>query len=258
MAAEPFDLIGVGVRGAALNSGRQIDDSVAALFRLPHVEHSRDDVKSEIGFRVDEDLRRVLVTEIGVRQDGFGCLHNGLGSAQRNVLRLCAAVAVKAEDDRAEHRGRRVVHVDGGLVRADERFGGALNEVFARLGQNRDAHIIRDHVLFDDVADKVEVRLAGCGESDFDFLEADLHQQFEHLDFAFDRHGVDESLVSVTQIGREPARGAGQTLVRPRAVGHVKVNAVEERLVLRERHGAWLLQIRHVISLGGLQATEQH
>ena len=61
----------------------------------------------------------------------------------------------------------------------------------------------------DQLADEVEVGLAGGGKSDLDLLVAHPHQQVEHLVLAGRGHRVDQRLVAVAQIGGQPARRPG-------------------------------------------------
>ena len=169
-------------------------------------------------------------------------LHHGLSALQCDIASLVIAVAVEAEDDLAEDRRGRVVEVNGGLLRADEGFDGAFDEIFASLGEHGDADVIGDRVLFDDLADEVEVDLAGSRETDLDLLEAELDEQVEHLSFAVRCHRVDERLVAVAQVGAQPPRRFADDLVRPGAIAHIQCDAVLERLVFAERHGRRLLQ----------------
>ncbi|SIJ27713.1 Uncharacterised protein [Mycobacteroides abscessus subsp. abscessus] len=243
--AEPFDLVGVCVRGAAFDGGGQVDDGLASGGGLPHVEDGADDVEGELGFGVDEDLRRVLVAEVRVAEQRLGVLHHRLGPLQGDVAGLVEAVAVEAEDDLAEDRGGRVVEVDGGHLRPDERFDGAFDEVLARLGEDGDPHVVGDRIIVDDRADEVEVDLTRRGEPDLDLLEPEFDEEIEHPPLAIGGHRVDERLVAVAQVGAQPARGLPDDLVGPSAVAHVERDPVLERLVLLVRHGGRLLQIHH-------------
>ena len=130
-------------------------------------------------------------------------LHHQLGAADRDVLDL---VLAGPEDDAAEQRRQRVVEVDVGVVDADQGVDRALDQVLARLGQHRDRDVLGDPVLLDQLADEGEVGLARGREADLDLLVAHLDEQLEHPQLAGRAHRVDQRLVAVAQVGREPAR----------------------------------------------------
>ena len=157
-AAEVLDLIGVGVRGAHLDGGRQVEDDLAVRTGLPDVHDGMADLDGEVGGGLAEDLRRVLVTELDVVQVLLGVLDDPLGAL---VGQVDALLLVHLEHDTAEELGDRVVHVDGGAVGADEALRGALDEVLTGLGQDRDGDIVRDDAGPDDLTDEVEVSLGG-------------------------------------------------------------------------------------------------
>jgi hypothetical protein len=122
-----------------------------------------------------------------------------------------------------------------------QRLDRALDQVLAGLGEDRDPHVGRDLVGLDELADEVEVGLAGRREADLDLLVAHGHQQVEHGALAGRRHRVDQRLVAVAEVGREPPRRALDGLIRPGAVG--EVDRLEWRVPMA-RHAAWLLDNR--------------
>ena len=103
--------------------------------------------------------------------------------------------------------------------RAGARLEGPLDQFVTALGENLDGDIVGNRPLGDDLADEIEVGLAGRGESDLDLLVAHTHQQIEHAALAGRTHRVDEGLVAVTQIDRAPPGGVLDDLVRPGAIG---------------------------------------
>jgi hypothetical protein len=123
--------------------------------------------------------------------------------------------------------------------RPDQRLHGALDQLVPGLRQHRDAHVIRDSATFDQVPDEVEVGLAGRREADLDLLVAHPHEQVEHGLLAGGVHRVDERLVAVPQVGRQPARGGGDRAGRPLPVGQVNRR---ERAVAMTRHTGRALQ----------------
>jgi len=57
VAAEVFDLVGVGVRSAHLDRCRQVQDDLTVGVRLPHIDHAVADLDCELGRGLGEDLR---------------------------------------------------------------------------------------------------------------------------------------------------------------------------------------------------------
>jgi hypothetical protein len=96
---------------------------------------------------------------------------------------------------------------------------GPFDQLRAALGQHLDGDVVGDRVLLDDLADEVEVGLAGRGEPDLDLLVAHPDQQVEHPQLAGRAHRVDQRLVAVAQIDRAPQRGVLDHGVGPGAVG---------------------------------------
>ena len=125
-------------------------------------------------------------------------------------------------------------------LRADQRLDGALDELLARLGQHRDAHVVGNPVALDELADEVEVGLARGREADLDLLVAHPDEQVEHRVLAGDVHRVDQGLVAVAQVGRQPARRGGDRSASASAVGQVDGG---ERAVTVAGHAGGLLRV---------------
>ena len=238
VAAEPLDLVGVDVGRRHLDGGRQVEDDLAARAGLPHVEDRLADLEGELQLGAGEDLRGVLVAELGVAQQLLGVLHHHLGAADGDGAAL---VLVDAEDDAAEQRRGGVVQVDGGAGGADQGLDGALDQVLAGLGQHRDRDVVGDLVALDELADEVEVGLAGRREADLDLLVAHLHEQVEHRQLAGRAHRVDRA-PGCRRAGRWRASAGrvGDRPGRPGAVGQVDRR---ERAVALEGHPAGLLLV---------------
>ena len=215
----PLEAVGVRGRRGTLHGGGQVEDDLAAVLGLPDVHDALTDLQREVQLGVGEDLRAVLVTEgRPVVQQLLRVLHDQAGAVDGDLPDL---VAGAPEDDLAEDGGGGVVEVDGRVTGAAQGLHGALDQLLAGLGEDGDGHVLGDRVLLDDGAHEVEVGLARGGEPDLDLLVADRDQQVEHRALACGRHGVDQRLVAVAQIGGEPAGGLGDAVVRPRAVGDV-------------------------------------
>ena len=211
----PLDGVGVDVRRGHLDGRRQVDDHRRLRRRLPDRADRVADVDGVLELGAGVGLGGVLEAPVG-----GGVL---LGEPQ-HVLRavgrdLRDALPVGSEDDAALQDRRRVVEVDDRARRALAGLVGALDQLRAGLGEHLDRHVVRDHVLLDDLADEVEVGLARGGEADLDLLVAHPDEQVEHAPLAGRAHRVDQRLVAVAQVDGAPQRRLGDPLVRPGAVG---------------------------------------
>ena len=238
--AHPLDLVGVDVRRGPLDRARQVEHDLAAGLGLPDVHHRLADLQREVELGVHEDLGRVLVAEVGARQVGLGEFHHRAGALDRHGPALRAPVAAPAEHDAAEDRRGGVVQVHGGLPRADQRLHGALDQLLAGLGQHRDADVVGDRPALDQAADELEVGLARGREPDLDLLVAHADQEVEHGLLARGVHRVDQGLVAVAQVGRQPAWRRGDRTCGPLPVGQVDGR---ERAVAVARHAGRTLAI---------------
>src|ERR1700732_5139819 len=106
-------------------------------------------------------------------------------------------------------------------ARALETLERARNELRARLGQHLDGNIARNQALLDKLSYEVELGLRGGGKADLDFLEADAHEMLKHSQLARRVHGLDQSLVAVSQVNAAPDRRGSDCAVGPGAVGDV-------------------------------------
>ena len=244
VANEVLDLVGVRVGGAHLDRGGQVEDDLAARVGLPDVRNAVADLDGELGGRLGEDLRAVLIAELDVAQVLLGVLHDQFGASggHGDALGL-----VDTEHHAAEELRGRVVQVDVGALDADQRLRRARDEVLAGLGEDGDLNVVGDAVLDDQLADEVEVGLRGGREADLDLFVAQLDEQVEHLHLAGRGHRVDERLVAVAEVGRQPAGSVGDLLGGPGTVGDIDRL---ERPVAVERHRAGLLGWRPVLRDG--------
>ena len=81
---------------------------------------------------------------------------------------------------------------------------GAADDVVAALGQHLHGDIVGDHVLLDEGAEELVLRLAGGREADFDLLEANFDQHLEEFQLFLEAHGDDQGLIAVAQIHAAP------------------------------------------------------
>ena len=213
--AEPFELVGVGVRRRHLDRRRQVEDQPLLGRRLDDVLDRLADLEGEIELGAGEALGRIFELEIRAR-GGVGQRLDLLRRVDRDVGH---ALAVGPEDDVALQGRGRVIEVDDDLLRALDRLERALDQFGAALGQNLDRDVVGDRAALDDRADEVEIGLRGGGKGDLDLLEAHADQEVEHAVLALDAHRLDERLIAVAQVDRAPDRRLVDDPRRPLPVG---------------------------------------
>ena len=108
-----------------------------------------------------------------------------------------------------------IVNMNDRLTAAFDGFEGTLDQFFSALCQNLYADIIRNHLAFDQLTQKIIFDLARCRESDFDFLKAELYKVIKHFYFFFYDHWIDQCLVTVPKVNATPDRCLCDLLVRP-------------------------------------------
>ncbi|MNQ38678.1 hypothetical protein D3C85_522680 [compost metagenome] len=213
----PFDLVGVQIGAGGLDRGGQVQNHLVVGRGLPHVGHGIRDFKREFGFGRAEHFGRVLVAPFG------------LGALRRVLLDQARAGGGDAldlflghvEHDLAEGRRASVVHVDDRLLGARGGFHRAADQIFARLRQHDDGHVVGNALFVDELAHEVEIGLRGRRKAHFDFLEADLHELFKEADLAFHAHGLDQRLVAVAQVRAHPDGRLRDAAAGPGAFGEV-------------------------------------
>ena len=215
VAAHPLDRVGVDVGRGHLDRGRQVDDERHLRRRCDHVAHGIADLHGVLQFRARVGLRRVLVAplRVGVLLGFLDALTGAIGGDGLD------RIAVGAEHHSALQDRRRVVEVHDRPRRARTRLEGALDQFRPTLGQHLDRHVVGHRALGDDLADEVEVGLAGRREADLDLLVTHANQQVEHPPLARRAHRVDQGLVAVAQVDGTPHRGGLDDLVGPGAIG---------------------------------------
>jgi len=104
---------------------------------------------------------------------------------------------------------------------AGDGFAGTVDQLFAALAEELDGDVVGDAFFVDETADEIELGLGSGRKTDFDFLEADFHQQIEVLEFLLDAHGLGEGLIAVAQVDATPDGRTGERAVGPLAVGQI-------------------------------------
>ena len=111
--------------------------------------------------------------------------------------------------------------MDDGAFGAFERFETAFDQIFARLRQDLNDDIVGDQVFVNQLTDKIKFGLRGRRKANLDLLQADFEQHVEKHQLLIDIHGVNQRLIAVTQIGRQPAWRGFDLFRRPGAIRHV-------------------------------------
>ena len=86
------------------------------------------------------------------------------------------------------------------------RFESPLDNMFSRLCQYLNRHIIRDQIFFDQCPHKTKLCLRCCRKTNLNLLEADFHEQLKKFHFLFQTHRFDQRLISISQIHTAPDR----------------------------------------------------
>ena len=81
--------------------------------------------------------------------------------------------------------------MNDGLLGAHQRFIGPRDQMITCLGQYLDCDVVGNQILVNQRAHKIEISLAGRGETHFDFLVPHAHQHLEHDALALRTHRVD-------------------------------------------------------------------
>ena len=214
------DLGGEDVRHGHLHRRRQVDDGLAVSRRLPYVQNGVAHFQGVFRLGTGKAFRRIFETVVG---PGFVCQAlEQFRAVDGNLLDFFLG---HAEDLLPLGEGRRVVDVDDGVLDALQGLEGLADDVLASLCQYLDSHVIRNHVVFDEVAQEFVFRFRRCREAYFDFLKAHGYEGLVKFDFFIKAHRNDEGLVAVAQIDAAPHGGlVGAILICPRHIddrGHV-------------------------------------
>jgi len=133
--------------------------------------------------------------------------------------------------------------VNDGLLGPLEGLDGAPDEVLSAGRQDLEPNIVGYGSRgLDQAPGEVEVGLRCRGEGHLNLLVAKIAQQAEVLPLLVSVHGVNQALVAVPKVCRQPSRGLVDGLAGPLAVGEVERGELLVLLggVLEHRHlGGW-------------------
>src|SRR4051812_378343 len=107
------------------------------------------------------------------------------------------------------------------MARAAQRLQRPRDQVLPALAEDLDGDAGRNTFFFDEPTAKIELDLRSGRKADLDFLEADLHQQVEVLEFFIDTHRLRERLVAVPEVDGAPDGRMGERAVGPLSVWQV-------------------------------------
>lgn len=130
-------------------------------------------------------------------------------------------ILVHLEDNLAPDGRYRVVEMDDRPPRTGHAGEGGLDQVAAGLCQALNDHIVGNGVVFNQSANKIEIGGPGCRKADLDLPETNPGEQIEKPPLLFAVHRIDQRLVAVAKVSRQPARCGGYGPGRPLAVGQV-------------------------------------
>ena len=234
VAAEILDLVGVDIGRRRLDRGRQVQDDRPFGRGGEHVHHRLADLDREIELGGGEGFGRILEMPVGARA-AAGLVAHDFRPGDRDLAHFLAA---HAEDDVAPGGADRVVEMDDRRARAVEAGEAGADQVLAALREDLHGHIVGNTAGMDQRLDEIELGRARAGEADFDLLHPDFDQQVEETVLLHRVHRVDDRLVAVAQVGREPARRGGDRAAGPLPVGqgHLGEGGVFARRIAEHGH----------------------
>ena len=150
------DHIGVMVRRAPLNGLREIRDKIIFGGGSPRFFDGFADLNHIIRIAVREFLWRKFISDFAFQTVFFQVAANQFRSFHRHFHRFFMCFP---EYDLFMQVGSRNIEMKDRLFHSGERFHGAPDQRFPRLCQHGNAHIGRNFLLFDEIADKVEIVL---------------------------------------------------------------------------------------------------
>ena len=234
VAAEILNLIGVDIGRRRLDRGGEVEDDRMLGRRHQHRHHRLAALDREIELGGGEGLGAIFEMPLGLREPRR-LIAQHFRPARGNLAHLRP---VHPEHDAPPQRRDRVVEMDDRGMRAGEAFERSLDQILARLGQHLHQHVFRDAPAIDQPADEIVLGRPGGGEADLDLLEPDLEQEIEEAGLLLRAHRIDQRLVAVAQIGRQPARGLGDSAARPLPVGQGDLGegTVLDRRIVQHGH----------------------
>mmetsp|Transcript_83702 Transcript_83702/g.235243 ORF Transcript_83702/g.235243 Transcript_83702/m.235243 type:complete len:552 (-) Transcript_83702:3-1658(-) len=212
VSAHPLDLVGIDVGCGHLHSARKVQDDLVLRSGPPDVADGLAHFQREIQLRTGEALRRVLQTDVHALQLLLCQLLQQLCALNSHFLDV---IALSLEHHAALQLRSGVVYMENDVLGTSDALDGALDQRLSGLREHLNVDVVRDEPVVDNVPDEIEVCLARSWEPNLDLLVTDLDEVHEQAQLLLMIHGVDQSLVAVSEIHRAPARGLLDFLAGP-------------------------------------------
>ena len=87
-----------------------------------------------------------------------------------------------------------------------QRFKGLLNDMLSGLGQHLNGDILGNHIALNQCTDKIVLCIGGGREAHFNLLKSDLNQHLKERQLVLQAHGINQCLITVTQVYTTPDR----------------------------------------------------
>ena len=211
VAPEPFDLVGVDIGRRAFDGGGQVENDRVVRCRAQHVHHCRADFGAELDFGGRESLGRIF--EMPVSRGIFRGL---IAQDHRRVDGdLLDRRLVHPEHDLAPRRADRVIDMDDGVRGTLQTGKRRLDQVAPRLGQHLHSNVVGNVVVPHQPRNEIKLGRARTREPNLDFLDANAAKQVEETLLLLRIHRVDQRLIAVAHVGRQPARCLRDDFRRP-------------------------------------------
>ena len=235
VAAEIFDLVSIDVGRCRLNRSWQIEDDRVIGGGGEDIHHRLAAFDGEVDLGGAERLWRIFEMPFGLRETR-GLIAQQLGAVLGDLANLGL---FHAEHHLTPQRRYGVIDMDDGRMDASQALKRSLDQILAALRQDLDQHVLRHAALIDQPTDEIIFGGASRRKANLDLFETDFQQQVEKPALLLGAHRVDERLVAIAQVRRQPARRLGDGLGWPRAVGDVDLGegSVFDRGIFQHGHG---------------------
>ena len=164
------------MRHCHLHGGRNIDDNLVILGRLPYIQNGVANLYCIVNLCLGEAFRAVFKGKIAIGFIGKVfqklCTVNGnlldfLFTFLKHLLSLC--------------HGCGIVKMDNGMWRTLYGLKGLADDVLSRLCQYLDGNVIRYHFSLDQLSYKVIFGFGSSGEAHFNFLKSDIYKHLKEF-----------------------------------------------------------------------------
>ena len=214
MPVHPLDLICINIGCIHLYRGRQIDNNGIFRSSAPFLLNCGTNIQGKIQLRACKTLRRIFENNFSRK-----CLCIFFYKPGTFQCNSCNFFSVHVEHHIPLQGGCGIVNMHNGLVTALDGLKCPGNLFFAALCQNLNPYIIRNQFPLYQLSQKIILNLTGCRKTDLYLLKSQLNQVLEHLHFFFHDHGINQRLVTVSQIHTTPYGRFFNFLSRPLPFG---------------------------------------